>query len=75
MIAGCAHAQYAKVLKQCLGMSSVSSLVFSETIKPLHPVVEEMLNEMCDEARNEMKALGPTVVGSWERAITISDGC
>ena len=25
VIAGCAHAQYAKVLKQCLGMSSVSS--------------------------------------------------
>ena len=48
VIAGCAHAQYAKVLKQCLGMSSVSIQVFSDTICLLHPVVEEMLKEMCD---------------------------
>jgi len=75
VIAGCAHAQYAKVLKQSLGMSSVSAQVFIDTIKLLHPVVEEMLNKMCDEAKNEMKSLGPTVVGSWERAITTSDGC
>jgi len=61
VIAGCAHAQYAKVLKQCLGMLSVSAQVFIDTIKLLHPAVEVMLNEMCDEARNEMKS---TVVGS-----------
>jgi len=59
-------------LKQCLGMSSVSAQVFINTIKLLHPVVEVMLNEMCDEAKNEMKSLGPIVVGSWERAITTS---
>ena len=75
VIAGCAHAQYAKVLKQCLGMSSVSIQVFSDTICLLHSVVEEMLKEMCDEAKNQMKSFGPTVVGSWERAITTSDGC
>jgi len=75
VIADCAHAQYSKVLKQCLGMSSVSAQVFIDTIKLLHPVMEVMLNEMCDEAKNEMKSLGPTVVGSWERVITASDGC
>ena len=74
VVAGCAHSQYCKVLKQCLGISSVSSCTFYDTIKLLHPVVQNMLTEMCDEAKSEMKSLGATVVGSWQRAITTSDG-
>ena len=74
MIAGCTHAQYSKVLKQCLGISSVSASTFYDTIKLIHPVVHDMLTEMCDEAKSEMKSLGPAVVGSWKRAVTTSDG-
>ena len=74
VVAGCAHSQYCKVLKQCLGISSVSASTFYDTIKLLHPVVQLMLTEMCDEAKNDMKSLGTTVVGSWQRAITTSDG-
>ena len=74
VIAGCGHAQYCKVLKQCMGISSVSASTFYDTIKLLHPIVLDMLTEMCDEAKNEMKSLGSTVVGSWKRAITTSDG-
>ena len=74
VVAGCAHAQYSKVLKQCLGISSVSASTFYETIKLIHPVVYDMLTEMCDEAKSEMKSLDPTVVGSWKRAVTTSDG-
>ena len=72
LVAGCAHSQYCKVLKQCSGISSVSSCTFYDTIKLLHLVVQSMLAEMCDEAK--MKSLGATVVGSWQRAITTSDG-
>ena len=72
--AGCAHAQYGKVLKQNLGMSVVNMATFFDTIKRLHPVVHKMLSEMCEEAKAEMKALDPTALGSWQRAITTSDG-
>ena len=30
--------------------------------------------EMCCEAKEEMKSLDPSTVGSWQRAITTSDG-
>ena len=72
--AGCMHAQYSKVLKQNLGISGVSSATFYETIKLLDPVVFTLLSEVCTAAKNEMKALDSSTVGSWQRAITTSDG-
>jgi len=71
---GCMHSQYSKVLKQGLGMSAVSSTTFYETIKMLQPIVNTMVDEMCELAKSEMKALDPATVGSWQRAITTSDG-
>ena len=71
---GCMHAQYNKILKQCLGMSAVNASSFYETIKLLRPIVDTMINEMCEMAKDEIKALSPRTVGSWQRAITFSDG-
>ena len=71
---GCMHAQCNKILKQGMGMSAVNASSFYETIKLLHPIVDTMVNEMCEMAKDEMKALSPTTVGSWQRAITSSDG-
>ena len=71
---GCMHSQYSKILKQNLGMSVVNATSFYETIKLLHPIVKTMLTEMCNNAKNEMKMLDSSVVGSWQRAITSSDG-
>lgn len=68
------HSQYSKILKQHLGILAVNPGTFYETIKLLHPVVTAMLNEMCDDAKAEMKTKAPTEVGSWQRAITSSDG-
>ena len=68
------HAQYNKVLKQHLRMSAVNSITFYETIKLLEPVVFNLLSEMCTVAKDEMRALEPSVVGSWQRAIITSDG-
>ena len=71
---GCMHAQYNKVLRQGLGISAVSANSFYETIKLLHPIVGAMVTEMCEMTKKEMKTLSPTTVGSWQRAITLSDG-
>ena len=71
---GCMYSQYSKILKQNLGMSVVNASSFYETIKLLHPVINVMLTEMCSNAKNEMKMLNSSVVGSWQRAITSSDG-
>ena len=71
---GCMHSQYYKILKQYLGISAVNPTTFYETIKLLLPVVTTMLNEMCNEAKADMKMKAPTEVGSWQRAITSSDG-
>lgn len=67
---GCMHAQYNKILKQGLGKSAVNASSFYETIKLLHPIVNTMVNEMCEMAKDEMKVLSPTTVGSWQQAIT-----
>ena len=57
-----------------MGISAVSVSSFYDTIKLLHPIVGAMVSEMCEVAKNEMKALDPTTLGSWKRAITSSDG-
>ena len=71
---GCMYSQYNKILKQHLGILAVNANTFYETIKLLHHIVSSMLNEMCNDAKAEMKAKALTEVGSWQRAITSSDG-
>ena len=66
VVGGCAHAQYSKIVKQYLGLSAVTPTTFYDTIKLLQPVAEAMLTDMCNEAKAEMKAQDPTVVGSWK---------
>jgi len=71
---GCMYSQYNKILKQHLGMSVVNATTFYETIKLLHPIVNAMLTEMCNSSKDDMKMLDSSAVGSWQRAITSSDG-
>ena len=40
----------------------------------IHPVVNGMLNELCNDAKNEMKMLDPSKAGSWQKAVSSSDG-
>ena len=72
--AGCTHATYLKVLKQSLGMPAVTSDSFSATIKLLFPVVQEIVCNMCEEAKEEMRAIPDSDIGSWKRAVTTADG-
>ena len=49
--AGCTHATCLKVLKQSLGMSAVTADSFAATIKLLYPVVQDILCNMCEQAK------------------------
>ena len=59
---GSMHSQYNKVLNQGLRMAAVTTKIFYETIKLLHPIVNTMVTEMCEMAKSEMKALDPSMV-------------
>ena len=74
MVAGCTHANYYRALKQALGMDTVSPDTFMSTIVRMYPVVKQMVDEMCKEAKNDMKSMDQTQLGSWSRAVTSADG-
>ena len=71
--AGCTHATYAKVLV-ILGMNPASKKAFMKTLEEMHPVVKNMVNEMCECEKERMKALNPKDLGSWSQAVTSADG-
>ena len=74
IISGCIYATYTKVLRHSLGIHSTYHYDFNETIRLMHPVVKEMVDEMCTEARETMKKKNPSEYGSWEKAVTLADG-
>ena len=71
---GCMHSQYHRVLGLSLGMNCFNHQMFDETIKRISKPVLELLREQCAEAKDDMRALPPTQLGSWERAVIASDG-
>ena len=71
--AGCTHATYAKALK-VMGIDAVDASTFMSTIKKLHPIVEKMVEELCEKEKMRMKAMDQKELGSWERAVTSADG-
>ena len=56
-------------------MSTLSSRSFYHVIEIVYPHVQSILDEICEEAKEEMKETPSSELGSWERAITTSDGC
>ena len=63
------HARYATV-----GIDAVQWTTFQSTIKRMFPVVQEMVDRMCEEAKTEMKTMNQDELGSWNRAVTSADG-
>ena len=55
IVAGCTHTTYYKTLKHTLGIDAVQWTTFQSTIKRMFPVVQEMVDRMCEEAKTEMK--------------------
>ena len=72
--AGCTHMTYYKVLKHALGINAVSWSTFQSTIEKMYPVVTMMVDQMCDEAKLEMKCMDQSELGSWSQAVTSADG-
>ena len=70
---GSTYAHYHKVLGKALGMCTVDEKGFYKTLQLMYPHCEAILNGMCQEAKEEMKAMKPSELGSWERAVTSGD--
>ena len=74
IIAGCTHATYYKILKQALGMEAVGWQTFQSTIKRIYPIVKEMVDKMCEDAKDDMQNMDQSELGSWSHAVTSADG-
>ena len=71
--AGCNYTTYCKAL-QLLGIKPVSSNYFMMTIETHHPIVEDLVNDMCEREKQRMKNMNQEELGSWSRAVTCADG-
>lgn len=71
--AGCTYVTYHKTLR-ALGIDGVCPQSFQYTLEMMHPIVKQMLDEMCDEAKKDMRDMDQNELGSWSRAVTSADG-
>ena len=74
-ISGHGYAGYRKTLGQGLGLGITSEKPFLEVIDIALPHIKDILDEMCDDAKHQMKQLSSDQIGSWSRAVTCCDGC
>ena len=74
ILAGATQATYVKVLQHALGREAVAMVTFLGTVRCMFPVVKGMLDEMCELAKQDMKALPESELGSWKRAVTTAEG-
>ena len=74
ILAGNTFAGYNKLLKNALGIEAVDSNAYMDTICCMYPVVKSFLDEVCEIAKQEMKAKEDHELGSWKRAVTVADG-
>ena len=74
IIAGCTHATYCKALGHSLAIDAVSGPTFFRTIRAMHSIVESMLDEVCEAAKQEMRDIKANELGSWQNAVTVADG-
>ena len=72
--AGCRYATYDKIFRRYLGMHTVSANQYYHTLELLYEHVTSMLQDMCDEAKQQMKDMPQDHLGSWSRAVTTGDG-
>ena len=61
-------------MKLALGINCYQYKTYNRMLKLLHPVVETMLDEMCEEAKEEKKNMPESTLGSWKQAVTCADG-
>ncbi len=73
IVSGCLFSTYYKFMKLALGIDCYQYTTYNTMLKRLHPVIVQMLDEMCEEAKNDMKALSAETLGSWKQAVTSAD--
>ena len=71
--ASCTQMMHYKVLKHALGIEAVSWSTFYSTIKRMYPIVKEMVDKMCDDAK-DMRHMDQNELGSWSHTVTSADG-
>ena len=74
IISGCTHITYYRTLKHALGIDAVQWRDFYSTIAILYPIVKLMVDRMCEDAKNDMRHMDQSELGSWSRAVTSADG-
>ena len=74
-ISGHGYAGYRKTLGQGLGLVITSEKPLLEVIDIALPHIKAILDEMCDDAKHQMKQLSSDQIGSLSRAVTCCDGC
>lgn len=72
---GIGFAGYHKLFGRHLGLQVTSDKMFHRVIVEAFPHITEMLDEVCELGKQEMKKLPDDQIGSWKRAVTTSDGC
>ena len=58
-----------------LGLGVVSEKPFLEVVDLALPYIKEILDELCEDAKLQMKSISSDQLGSWDRAVTTCDGC
>lgn len=73
-ISGHGFSKFEKTLRQFLGISCLSKNRYYEVIKLVYPYITEILDSMCTEEKDRMKAIEPGILGCWQKAVVTSDG-
>lgn len=58
-----------------LGLGVVSEKPYLQIVGLALPHVKEILNEMCEDAKTQMRNISDDTLGSWGRAVTTCDCC
>ena len=74
-ISGHGYAGYRKTLGKGLGLGITSEKPFVEVIDLALHYIKAILDEMCDDAKHQMKQVSNDQIGSWSRAVTTCDDC
>ena len=72
---GIGFSGYHKLFGRYLGMEATSGKMFHRVIEEAYPHITDMLDEICELAKQDMKEMSCSELGSWKRAVTTSDGC
>ena len=64
IVPGHGFAKFHRTLNQCLGIQAISKNWFFEVVKLIYPHIHDILTEMCDEEKAQMKRIDSDVLGS-----------